>query len=116
MPQSSLRDRHVSLLSQSETKLLHFYSAIFSLQTVFLKLEAFIIYRIFKPVFIAIKYAYENLDILLNCVNGIVGESASYTFLHIIIQFLRTYLYVFRREKKPMSRDSRLYDKDKKLD
>lgn len=116
MPQSSLRDRHVSLLSQSETKLLHFYSAIFSLQTVFLKLEASIIYRIFKPVFIAIKYAYENLDILLNCVNGIVGESASYTFLHIIIQFLRTYLYVFRREKKPMSRDSRLYDKDKKLD
>lgn len=67
------------LLSQSETKLLHFYSPIFSLQTVFLKLEEFIIYRIFKPVFITMKYAYKHLDILLNCLNGIVVESASYT-------------------------------------
>lgn len=108
------------LLSQSETKLLHFYSPIFSLQTVFLKLEEFVIYRIFKPVFITMKYAYKHLDILLNCLNGIVGESASYTLFFFlsqtIIQFLRTYLHVFRREKDRCLVDNRLYGKDKKLD
>lgn len=116
MPQSSLRDRHASLLSQSETKLLHFYSAIFSLQTVFLKLEAFIIYRIFRPVFIAMKYAYKNLDILLNCLNGIIGKSTLYTFFTYNYSILKNVSVRIPQRQKPMSRDSRLYDKDKKLD